>query len=106
MAIEHARHGEVVDLSKFHTTESAALVKTEAFEAIRLVVKEGKSLPPHKVEGPITVQCLSGRCTFHVEDEPRELGPGAWLYLKGGTTHAVEAAEDSVLLVTILLSNA
>jgi quercetin dioxygenase-like cupin family protein len=103
MSIPHAEHGQVIDLSTFHT-ESAALVKTGAFEVIRIVVGAGKSLPSHKVEGPITVQCLSGRCTFFVDDQPRELSPGAWLYLSGGTQHAVKAAETSVLLVTILFA--
>jgi quercetin dioxygenase-like cupin family protein len=101
MPIQHAEHGQVIDLGTFHT-DSAALVKTGAFEVIRLVVAAGKSLPSHKVEGPITVQCLSGRCTFFVGDQPRELSPGAWLFLNGGTPHAVKAAETSVLLVTIL----
>jgi quercetin dioxygenase-like cupin family protein len=101
MAIQHAEHGQVIDLSAFHA-DSAALVKTDAFEVIRIVVEAGKSLPPHEVEGPITVQCLSGRCTFFVDEQPRELRPGAWLYLNGGTPHAVQAAETAVLLVTIL----
>jgi len=105
LAIEHARHGQVIDLTTFHTADSAALVKTGSFEVIRVVIKAGKSLPPHKVDGPITVQCLSGQCTFFVGEEPHKISPGMWLHLNGGTIHAVEAAESTALLVTILFDN-
>jgi len=105
MAIEHAQHGQVLNLNTFHAADSAALVKTGEFEIIRVLVEAGQSLPPHKVDGPITVQCLSGQCTFFVDEEPRKLSSGDWLYLNGGTTHAVEATESTALLVTILFGN-
>ena len=41
--------------------EDLALFKTEELEVIRLVLAAGKSLPPHKVPGEITIQCLEGR---------------------------------------------
>lgn len=102
MAHEHARPGGIVDLNTFGGGKSTALVKEETFEVIRVVVLAGKPIPAHKVDGPITVQCLSGKCTFFVGDEPRELVAGSWLYLKGGTMHALESDEDAALLVSIL----
>lgn len=105
MAIKHLQHGQVLDLNTFHAAGSAALVKTQAFEVIRVVVKAGKSLPSHKVDGPITVQCLSGQCDFLVGEDSHQLSPGKWLYLNGGTMHAVEATESTTLLVTILFGN-
>lgn len=102
MAHEHAEPGVVIDLNTFGETMTTALVKEREFEAIRLYLEAGKSIPPHKVDGPITVHCLSGRCTFFVNQEPRELVPGSWLYLQGGAMHALEAEETCTLLVTIL----
>ena len=102
MAHAHARPGVEIDLHTFGESVSTALVKEELFEVIRVVVEAGKPIPPHKVQGPITVQCLGGKCTFLVEDEPRELRAGSWLYLTGGTMHALEADETATLLVTIL----
>ncbi len=102
MAIEHAVPGKVIDLTTFGETKSTALVKEEKFEAIRLHLDPGKKIPPHRVDGPITVHCLSGRCTFFVEDGPRALVAGSWLYLEGGTMHSLEAEEESTVLVTIL----
>ncbi len=102
MAHEHAAPGVVIDLNTFGETKSTALVKEVKFEAIRLYLTPGKKLPPHRVDGPITVHCLSGRCTFFVEDEARALVPGSWLYLEGGTMHSLEAEETCTVLVTIL----
>ncbi len=106
MAIDHVEHGEVIDLGTFglegNDTHTVALVKTPWFEAVRLFVRAGGKVPPHKVDGPITVQCLRGSATFYVGSEPREIRPGSWLHLEGGALHAVEAKSDTVLLVTIL----
>ncbi len=102
MAQEHAHPGAVVDLHTFGGDKSTALVKETAFEVIRIAVEGGKPIPEHKVDGPITVQCLSGNCTFFVGEEKRELTPGSWLYLSGGTLHALESDERAILLVTIL----
>ena len=102
MAHEHAKPGTVIDLNIFGENKSAALVKETKFEVMRMIVEAGKSIPPHKTNGPITVQCLRGKCKFFVGEEPRELVPGCWLYLAGGTMHAIEADETTVLLVTIL----
>ena len=104
MAHEHAEPGVVIDLNTFGEKQSTALVKEEKFEAIRLYLSPGKEIPAHKVGGPITVQCLSGSCTFFVEDEPRALAPGSWLYLEGGTMHSLKSEETCTVLVTILFN--
>lgn len=105
MAHAHANPGEVINLSTFGEDKSTALVKEKRFEVLRLLVEAGKSIPEHKVDGPITVQCLSGKCTFCVGTESRELTPGSWLYLTGGALHSVDGGEEtSVLLVTILFA--
>lgn len=105
MAHSHANPAEVIDLNTFGEDKSTALVKEKKFEVIRLPVEAGKSIPEHKVDGPITVQCLSGKCTFFVGTEPRELAPGSWLHLTGGALHSVKGGDEtSVLLVTILFA--
>lgn len=108
MAIEHAVSGEVIDLNTFgpedNDTHSVAIVKTDRFEAIRMCVYAGSTVPPHDVEGPITVQCLRGEGTFFVEDDPKAISAGSWLYLEGGKTHSIEAKTDLVLLVTLVFA--
>lgn len=109
MAIPHAKPGEVIDVrplgAAIATTNTYTIVKTDALEVIRIVVAAGKKLPPHKVPGEITVQCLEGKVEFSVDELKRELTAGTMLYVAGAGKHAVHAIEDSSLLVTILLQH-
>lgn len=108
MATERASHGQVVELASFPSkgagASSRALVKTPDFEVLCIDLPSGASLPPHEVGGPITVHCLQGDLSLSVNGEPRRMSAGAWVFLDGGTAHAVEAIRDSSLLVTILFT--
>jgi quercetin dioxygenase-like cupin family protein len=107
MALEHAAPGEVVNLKAYAAkapTRSAALTKNAAFETILMHVEAGKSHPPHRVDGPIIVHCLEGAVDFPVEDEPRTLRAGDWMFLPPAALHAVHAQENAQLLVTILFA--
>lgn len=107
MAIPHAAPGIPVDLqppgeplSKAQTT---ALVKTEAFEAIRLAIPKGHEVcRNHQVEGPITVQCLAGRIAFTAGDDTRQVREGHWVFLPGGVPHTIAGVEDSLVLLTVM----
>ena len=107
MALDHAKPGQVVDLNTYGAPNvvSTVVVREKRFEAIRITLRPGKPIPPHKVDGPITVHCLSGRSTFFLDGKPRQLFPGSWLYLRGGTMHSLEAEEASVLIVTIMFQD-
>lgn len=107
LALAHAKPGQVVDLYEYGEPGalSTVVVRESQFEAVRISLRPDKPIPPHKVDGPITVHCLSGRCTFFVDDEPRPLSPGSWLYLRGGTMHALQADEPSVVVVTIMFAD-
>ena len=107
MAIPHAFPGMPVDLRadrpSLKEAQTTALVKGQAFEAIRLVLPAGHEVcHGRQVEGPITVQCLEGRAAVIVGDETHELPAGYWLYLMGGDPHTLRGMEDSLVLLTIL----
>ena len=106
MALNHADPCEVINLNTYaeqaREKASNALVKHEAFEAILLHPSPEKPVPPHAVKGPIIVQCLDGAVNFPVDGEARLMKAGDWMYLPGGTMHAIEAEEPSRLLVIIL----
>lgn len=108
MALDHAKPAEIVNLDTYadqaRDKTANALVKHEHFEAIVMHLTADRSIPPHSVEGPIIVQCLAGRVDFLVEGESRLMGPGDWMYLPGGASHAIQPKEDSRLLVTILFA--
>lgn len=107
MALEHARAGEPWDVrplgAALAATPSSALFKSEGLEVIRLVLPTGKSLPPHKVAGEITLQCIEGELDIDVDGSVRRLAAGQVLYLPGGRMHGVVAVRDASALLTIVL---
>lgn len=109
MAIPHAFPGMPVDLrlegGAISEMETTALVKENAFQAIRLVVPKGHEVPRHQVEGPITVYCLEGRIAFTASGKTHDLKAGHWLYLLGNEPHSLVGIEDSAVLVTILFTS-
>jgi len=106
MALHHATSGEVVDLNGFGNdlpdTQTRALVKSDSFEAIQLVLRAGDQLPAHQVAGRFTLLCLKGRVKMGLAHGGVELSAGQWVYFDGGVRHSVDALEDSSLLLTIV----
>ena len=107
MAIEHASPGQAVDVtplgSRLRDSRTTALFKSADLEVMRVVLVAGKSLPPHKVVGEITVQCIEGSLDVTVDGKSHVLRPGQLLYLGGDVVHGVTALEDSSALVTVAL---
>src|SRR3546814_2645095 len=98
MALNHAKSGEIVDLHPLggglreaHTT---ALVKSESFEAVRLVVRAGAEIPSHHVPGSFTLHCIEGRVRLGLAQGSKELSAGQWVYFDGGIAHSVEGIKD------------
>lgn len=106
MAIPHAYPGMPVDLrpagESRSEAKSAALVKEEAFEVIRLVIPKGHEMPRHQVEGAITIYCLDGRIAFTAGGKTHELRAGHWLFLVGNEPHSLVGIEDASMLLTIM----
>jgi quercetin dioxygenase-like cupin family protein len=107
MALPHAAPAEVIEIhplsAKLKSVVTTTLVKTAHLQVIRLVLPAGKDIPPHKVAGEITIQCLEGRIAFTALGRTQELGTGQLLFLSGGEEHAIKGIEDAAVLVTILL---
>lgn len=107
MAIPHAAPGQIVDVgalgARLSTEKTSALFKSRDLEVMRLVLQAGKSLPPHKVPGEITVQCVEGALRIGADGQSHVLRAGHLLYLAGDVLHDVLALEDSSALVTVAL---
>ena len=106
MALYDAKPGEAVDLRPLgrdlKEARTSAIVKTDRFEAIRLIVPAGREIPSHSVPGNITLHCLEGRVALGLPASTLDLKSGDWVYLAGGEPHSVKGVEDSSLLLTIL----
>lgn len=107
MAIAHAGPGQAIDVRplgvRLPGEKTVALFKSEDLEVMRLVLQAGRSLPPHKVPGEITLQCLEGALDVTAEGQSHLLRAGQLLYLQGGVVHGVTALEDASALVTVVL---
>ena len=107
MALPHARSGQVVPLPALESglTERSgfALVKSDRFEAMRLNIPAGTTVPAHQLSGYLTLYCLEGRLSLAPVEA--ELGAGDWVYLDRGTSHGITAIEDASLLLTIIFDD-
>jgi quercetin dioxygenase-like cupin family protein len=106
MALYHVQPGEVVAL---HCPEgvaaerNVALFKARDLEVLRLSLRAGESLPPHRVAGDITVQCLAGMIEVGLPGHRARLQAGELVYVPGDVAHDVLAVQDAAALVTIAL---
>ena len=109
MALHHAQHGEVVQLAALGAdrqhAQTTALVKTDDFEAIHLIVHAGTVIPRHRVEGQITLQCLRGSVGLLLGETKVTLGSGDWMFLDRGEGYAIEGIEDAAVLLTVLFGH-
>ena len=83
---------------------STAIVKTDRFEAIRLVVPAGQEIRRHAVPGHITLHCLEGHVELGLDGTAIALRANDWTYLDGGAAHSLKGLADSLLLLTILFA--
>lgn len=107
MAIPHAYPGMPVDLrplgDALAETETTALVKNDAFEAIRLVLRKGKEVcHNHEVEGMFTLYCIEGRVELITGGATHDLPAGHWVYLMHRDPHTLHAIEESSVLLTLM----
>lgn len=96
-----------IDLNQFQDLNEQEITRRMlADDPVRRIVlvsmPAGQGLPEHGTPGPASVYVISGRVLFYEEGEQVEIGAGVLLALTPGTTHKLEAKEDSRLLVTMM----
>jgi quercetin dioxygenase-like cupin family protein len=109
MSIPHALSGQPVDVKPFGPAlaeqRSEALFKSQQLEVMRLVLPAGKAMPPHKIRGELTLQCLEGRLDVTVAGVSSVMQAGQLMFLLGEVAHSVTALEDASALLTIVLNH-
>ncbi len=106
MALPHAESGQIIDISplgdRLRSSVSTALFKAQDLEVMRLVLLAGKGIPPHKVSGDVTIQCIEGVVAVSSK-EARTLQANQMLYLRGDEVHSLQALQDASVLLTLFL---
>jgi len=76
MALRHAKPGEIVDLGSIGPdlgeVKTAAIIKVEHFEAIRLIVHASTEILQHSVSGDIMLHCLEEHVELGLD--PKRVG--------------------------------
>ena len=84
------------------TRNSVTVVKTANLSVVLTAIKKDATLCGHEVDGPITLQVISGAMKFDVAGEPLTLKAGTMIALDKAIPHDIQALEDSELLLTIV----
>ena len=107
MALEHARPGQVIDIAPLgaalRESQTHAILKTDALELMRIVLRAGEMLPPHQVAGEVTLLCVEGQAEVTLAGVPCQLHPGQLVLLPAQVRHAVRGLVDTSLLLTLQL---
>lgn len=75
------------------------LMNRPGYRLVLLNLRAAQSVPEHATNEMVTVYAISGHITFYENGSPFELRTGNVLFIDGGVPHALEAHEDSTLLV-------
>jgi len=89
------------ELIEFDDKKSSArvLMNRPGYRLVLLNLRRGQSIPEHATKEIVTVYAISGHIRFYEAQSPFELRAGQVLFIEGGVPHALEAYEDSTLLV-------
>jgi uncharacterized protein (DUF2249 family) len=75
------------------------LMNRPGYRLVLLNLRRGQGIPEHATKEMVTVYAISGHITFYEAQCPFELRAGEVLFIEGGVPHALQAHEDSTLLV-------
>jgi quercetin dioxygenase-like cupin family protein len=94
---------EFADTSKSGRA-AKTLVKQGPLRVTLVALKRGTALPPHHVDGPVSIQVLRGYLELTTDKGAIPLPSGILVTLEAGLTHAATAVEDSAILITFAMT--
>lgn len=80
------------------------LTKEGELRIVLTAMKQGAKLADHHADGPISLQCMSGKLRLNAAGQAVELGEGSIASVNAGIMHSVEALSECVFLLTIAQS--
>lgn len=75
------------------------LMNRQGYRLVLLNLRAGQSVPEHATKEMVTIYVIQGHITVFENKSPYELCTGQVFFIEGGVPHALEAHEDSTLLV-------
>jgi quercetin dioxygenase-like cupin family protein len=101
-----AEEGALLDKARTAKSGRAAktLVKQGPLRVTVVALRKGAALGRHHVEGPLSIQSLTGRLRIGVGDQNFDLPSRGLLTLEPGTTHDATALTDATFLITMAIA--
>lgn len=84
------------------TRNAVTVVKSANLSVVLIALRKDANLCGHQVDGPITLQVISGAVRFGVAGKPQDLAAGTVIALDKSIAHDIQAVEDSELMLTIV----
>jgi quercetin dioxygenase-like cupin family protein len=81
---------------------SQTISKGDGVEVLLFTLAPGEELSEHTSARPAIVHALRGTGQLTVAGDPYALGPGTWLRMAAGTTHAIVADSDLTFALYLL----
>lgn len=85
---------------------SSALAKTDAFETMQLLLRDGKTILPHHFPSAVTLSCIEGAAVLTLGGEKLALKAGDWLHLEAGSEFGLAGAAEANIVMTVLFDSA
>jgi len=96
--------GEVVNAgplgNALNSAHTCTLVRSDAIEVVRVIVRAGVEVPQHTSRGETTIQCLEGSVALIACGKTQILRIGNLIGLAAGEPHTLKGIEDASLLLT------
>jgi quercetin dioxygenase-like cupin family protein len=77
------------------------LVKYHDFRVVLTALQAHMRIPEHTTDGRISIHMLSGHVRLNASGRTFDLRPGSLVALDQGSSHDIEALEESAFLLTI-----
>ncbi|MEX0750362.1 MAG: cupin [Dehalococcoidia bacterium] len=98
-----AEEGALLDKARTAKSGRAAktLVKEGPLRVTVVALRKGTTIDDHRVEGPLSIQSLTGRIRIGIGGERFDVPSRGMLTLEPGTTHDATALSDATFLITM-----
>jgi quercetin dioxygenase-like cupin family protein len=95
--VQHLR-----DETTWNTGRNArTIVKYDDFRVVLMALQANMRIGEHKTDGRISIHMLSGHIRLNASGRTFDLRPGSLVTLDQGSSHGMEAMEESAFLLTI-----